>query len=116
MRVVGYFTPRALEPEEAGPWRLDKPATDMLRSLFPRVANQFVRRTAGIAIAGPPQLSLLTQHPFHLNAIRWKHHPSKGLKTKQAAAKRFIRVGRGGSGLKFGSAGKAHLNVRHQYQ
>lgn len=40
------------------------------------------------------------------------HPKSKGLKTKQSAAKRFMKIGRGGGGLKFASAGKSHLNAK----
>jgi ribosomal protein L35 len=47
-----------------------------------------------------------------LTLTRCKHPPSTGLKTKQSAAKRFLRIGRNGGGLKFGSAGKAHLNSK----
>ena len=84
----------------------------MLRVLHPRLALQIVRRAHVVGFAGSNRLLAMTQHPLVLTPIRWKHHPSKALKTKQAAAKRFIRVGRGGRRLKFGSAGKAHLNVR----
>ena len=50
----------------------------------------------------------LQQWSAQLTLIRSKHNPSAGLKTKQSAAKRLWKVGRGG--LKFAPAGRSHLN------